>query len=96
MKAHDLVERDGRRCASGQQKVYARVQNFFLRPTSTTSVSDITHDHGYSAWLRLAPTRFLFVEAAYVHSIKLNDDAATPTLGFDMRSLFTRPNAQRH
>src|ERR1700676_1317460 len=37
-----------------------RVQNFFLLPTTTISVSDITHDRGYSAWLRLTPTRFLF------------------------------------
>jgi hypothetical protein len=81
---------------SGQQKAYAGVQNFFLLPTTTISVSDITHDHGYSAWLRLTPTRFLFVEAAYVHSIKLNDDAATVTLGVDVRSLFTRPGARQH
>jgi hypothetical protein len=81
---------------SGQQKAYAGVQNFFLLPTTTETVSQVTHDRGYTAYLRLTPTRSLFIEGAYVHSLELNTDAATLTVGVDVRSLFNRPRAQQH
>ena len=81
---------------SGQQKVYAGVQNFFLLPTTNETVSQITHDRGYTAYLRLTPTRSLFIEGAYVHSLELNTDAATLTIGVDVRSLFNRPMSQIH
>lgn len=81
---------------SGQQKVYAGTQNFFLLPTTTETASQITHDHGYTAFLRLTPTRSLYLEGAYVHSLELNDDAATVTLGVDVKSLFGRPAAHQH
>ncbi len=80
----------------GDQKAFGGGQNFFLLPTGNESVSDITHDHGYSAWVRFTPTRFVYAEVGYVHSIKLDNDAATLTLGFDLGSLFNRPSAQRH
>lgn len=80
----------------GDQKVYNGVTNFFLSPPQGETVSDVTHDRGYSAWLRLVAGRTFYIEAAYVHSIKLNNDAATVTLGVDLRSLFTRPSALQH
>lgn len=80
---------------SGSQKVYTAngITNFFITPAgvSSTTASDFTHDHGYSAFIRLNPTRFMYIEPAYVHSIKFNDDAATLTIGFDMRELFRHP-----
>jgi hypothetical protein len=78
---------------SGSQKLYSAngVQNFFLLPNgSAGSVSDLTHDRGYSAFLRINPTRFMYIEPAYVHSLKFNQDAATVTVGFDLRALFSR------
>lgn len=81
---------------AGDQKVYNGVTNFFLTPPAGETVSDVTHDRGYSAWLRLMGGRTFYIEAAYVHSIKLNNDAGTLTLGVDLRSLFTRPTALQH
>jgi hypothetical protein len=77
---------------SGSQKLYAAngIRNFFLLPNgSAGSVSDFTHDRGYSAFLRINPTRFMYIEPAYVHSLKFNQDAATVTVGFDVRALFS-------
>jgi hypothetical protein len=76
---------------SGSQKLYAAngIRNFFLLPNGTTgSVGDFTHDRGYSAFIRFNPTRFMYIEPAYVHSLKFNQDAATLTVGFDLRALF--------
>lgn len=73
---------------AGDQKVYINgVQNLFLLPPNITS-SNITHDRGYTAFARVTLSRYLFAEAAYVHSIPINDDAATITIGVDVRSLF--------
>lgn len=81
---------------AGTQKVYINgVQDLFLLPAGITA-SDITHDRGYTAFARVTLSRFLYAEAAYVHSIPLNDDAATVTLGVDVRSLFTRASSQAH
>jgi hypothetical protein len=75
---------------SGSQKVFAAngIQNFLL-PNGTSSSSDLTHDRGYSAFIRFNPTRFMYIEPAYVHSLKFNEDAATVTVGFDLRALFS-------
>ena len=77
---------------SGSQKVYTAngITNFFLSPAgvSSSTASDFTHDHGYSAFLRLNPTRFMYIEPAYVHSLKFDEDAATVTIGFDLRAMF--------
>jgi len=81
---------------AGDQKVYNGVTNFFLAPPPGETISDVTHDRGYSSWLRLMAGRTFYIEAAYVHSIKLNNDAGTLTLGIDLRSLFTRPSALQH
>jgi hypothetical protein len=51
-------------------------------------VSDLTHYRGYTAFFRLNPARFIDIEPAYVHSLKFNQDAATVTVGFDLRALF--------
>jgi hypothetical protein len=77
---------------SGSQKVYSAngVQNFFLLQNGTGSASDLTHDRGYSAFIRINPTHFMYVEPAYIHSTKLDQDAATLTVGFDLRELFGR------
>lgn len=81
---------------AGDQKVYINgVQDLFLLPAGV-SASDITHDRGYTAFARVTLSRYLYAEAAYVHSIPLNDDAATITLGIDVRSLFTRARAQAY
>jgi hypothetical protein len=81
---------------SGQQKAYAGIQNFFLLPTTNETIDQITHDHGYTGYVRIMPTRTLYLEAAYVHSMELNFDAATFTVGVDLKSLFSRPHAQQH
>jgi hypothetical protein len=76
---------------SGTQKAFINgtaVTNTFLFPTAANALSQATNDHGYSAWLRILPARFLYFEAGYVHSIEFNDDAATLTVGFDLRSMF--------
>lgn len=81
---------------AGTEKVYINgVQNLLLLPVGV-SASDITHDRGYTAFARVTLSRFLYAEAAYVHSIPLNDDAATVTFGVDVRSLFTRARGQAH
>jgi hypothetical protein len=74
---------------SGSQKVFAAngIQNFLLPNGTGSSGSDLTHDHGYSAFIRFNPTRFMYIEPAYVHSLKFNQDAATLTVGFDLRAL---------
>lgn len=80
----------------GDQKVFINgVQDLAILPNSIAP-SNVTHDRGYTAFVRVTPTRFMFMEAAYVHSIPLNDDAATVTLGFDLRSVFGRPSAVSH
>lgn len=79
---------------SGSQKLYTAngIQNFFLLPNGVggSTVSDLTHDRGYSAFIRYYPTRFLYIEPGYVHSLKLNQDAATLTLGIDIKGIFRR------
>jgi hypothetical protein len=72
----------------GNQKVYINgVEDLSLLPAGV-GVSDITHDRGYTAFTRLTFAHSLYAEAAYVHSIPLNDNAVTLTLGVDVRSLF--------
>ena len=75
----------------GSQKVFTAngVTNFFLQPNGPGDVSNLTHDRGYSAFVRFNPTRFMYIEPAYVHSLKLNTDAATLTVGFDLRAMFS-------
>ncbi len=81
---------------AGDQKVYINgVQDLLLLPAGV-GPSDITHDRGYTAFARVTLSRFLYAEAAYVHSIPLNDDAATITFGVNVRSLFGRARAQAH
>jgi hypothetical protein len=79
---------------SGSQKVFAAngITNFLLVPAgaSGATISQLTHDHGYAAFLRFNPTRAIYIEPAYVHSLKFDQDAATITLGFDLRALFGR------
>ena len=75
---------------SGTEKVYASggIQNFLLPTGSPGSPVDLLHDRGYTAFLRVNPTRFMYIEPAYVHSVKFDQDAATLTVGFDLRALF--------
>jgi hypothetical protein len=77
---------------SGSQKLYSfnGIHNFFLLPNGApATAADILHDRGYTAFLRVNPTRFMYIEPAYVHSVKFNQDAATVTVGFDLRALFS-------
>lgn len=77
---------------SGSQKLYSAngITNFFLLPNGVgpAEVSDLTHDRGYTAFVRFTHGNF-YVEPAYVHSLKLNSDAATLTIGVDVWSLLT-------
>lgn len=80
----------------GDQKVYINgVENLFLVPPNV-GVSNITHDRGYTAFARVNLAHSLFVEAAYVHSIPLNDDAATVSIGIDVRSLLSGAMGRAH
>lgn len=76
---------------SGTQKAFVNgvaVTNTFLFPTSANALAQATNDHGYSAWIRMVPTRYLYTEIGYVHSIEFNSNAVTLTVGFDLRSMF--------
>lgn len=76
---------------SGTQKAFVNgtpVTNEFLFPTAANTLAQATNDHGYSAFIRIIPTRFLYTEVGYVHSIEFNSDAVTLTVGFDLRSMF--------
>ncbi len=76
---------------SGTQKAFINGQtvvNTLLFPTAANALAETTNDHGYSAWIRLTPTRFLYTEVGYVHSIEFDSNAVTLTVGFDLRSMF--------
>ena len=76
---------------SGTQKAFINGQtvvNTLLFPTAANALAEATNDHGYSAWIRLTPTRFLYSEIGYVHSIEFDSNAVTLTVGFDLRSMF--------
>jgi hypothetical protein len=78
---------------SGSQKLFSSngITNFLLVPNGATAADvDVLHDRGYTAFIRINPTRFMYLEPAYVHSLKLDQDAATLTVGFDLRALFSR------
>ncbi len=76
---------------SGTQKAFVNgvpVTNTFLFPTAANALSEATNDHGYSAWMRMIPTRYLYTEIGYVHSIEFDSNSVTLTVGFDLRSMF--------
>ncbi len=76
---------------SGTQKAFVNgvpVTNTFLFPTAANALSEATNDHGYSAWIRMIPTRYLYTEIGYVHSIEFDSNSVTLTVGFDLRSMF--------
>lgn len=58
---------------------------------SAQELRSFTHDRGFSSWIRFDPTRFLFAEVGYDHSIRLRQDSASITLGVNLRSLFGKP-----
>jgi len=80
----------------GDQKVYINGAQDLAILSNDIAPTNITHDRGYTAFVRVTPTRFMFAEAAYVHSLALDTDAATVTLGFDLRSIFGRPSGVAH
>jgi hypothetical protein len=76
---------------AGPQKIYGGgASDFFLFPNGVppSDASSLTHDRGYTAFVCLNHGVFYF-QPAYVHSIKLNDDAATVTVGVDLWALLT-------
>jgi hypothetical protein len=82
---------------SGSQKLYSAggIQNFFLLPNGFAgNPDDVLHDRGYTAFIRLNPFKSIYIEPAYVHSTKFDIDAATVTVGIDLRGLFG--GRQRH
>ena len=62
--------------------------NTLLFPTVANALAETTNEHGYSAWIRLTPTRYLYSEIGCVHSIEFDSNAVTLTVGFDLRSMF--------
>ena len=90
--------------ASAYQFVPAGRQQFFGTLTGNSSssgtaatgqiLSDYTHDRGYSAWVRFTPGRVLYTELGYDHSIRLRQDAASITIGFDLTPLLRRPTVR--
>jgi hypothetical protein len=73
---------------SGQEKIFA--QNLLVQPSGSLTVSDITHDHGATAFVRFSPARFLYIQPSYVHNIQLDDNAVTFRVGIDFRSAANR------
>jgi hypothetical protein len=73
---------------SGQEQIFA--QNLRVQPSGSLTVSDITHDHGATAFVRFSPTRFIYIEPSYVHNIQLDDNAVTFRVGIDFRSATSR------
>jgi hypothetical protein len=74
----------------GNQKVYGNGAQPALL-VGNESLSQVTHDRGYEAWVKITPVRFLYLTGGYAHSIKFNQDAATFGIGIDVVGLFKRP-----
>jgi hypothetical protein len=76
---------------AGTQKIAGQpVTSATANPTLTPAATLADHDRGYSSWVRLLSSRFLYTQVGYNHSIKLDQDAATVTVGFDFTSLLRR------
>ncbi len=76
---------------SGSEKLYSAggIQNFFLLPNGTAgNPDDLLRDRGYTAFIRINPLKSIYIEPAYVHSTKFDIDAATVTIGIDLRGVF--------
>jgi hypothetical protein len=73
---------------SGNEQIFS--QNLLVQPAGSLTVSQITHDHGITTFIRLAPTRFLYIEPSFVHNFELNDNAIAFRIGMDFRSATTR------
>lgn len=56
--------------------------------TVTPTAALLTHDRGVSAWVRLLSSRYVYTQVGYNHSLKLDQDAATVTIGFDVTRMF--------
>jgi hypothetical protein len=55
--------------------------------TVTPTAALLTHDRGVSTWVRLLSSRYVYTQVGYNHSTKLDQDAATVTVGFDVTRL---------
>lgn len=72
---------------AGTQKIAGQpIQNSTLTPLAILA----DHDRGYSAWVRVFSSHYLYTQVGYNHSIKLDEDAATVTLGLDLTPLFRK------
>lgn len=72
---------------AGTQKIAGQpLPNVTLTPDALL----LDHDRGYSAWVKLLTTHYLFTQVGYNHSIKLDEDAATLTIGLDLTPLLRR------
>jgi hypothetical protein len=83
---------------SGKQTLFNGISASVLPPPPPTAgggptVDEITHDWGSTLFVRFFPTRFLYAQAGYVHSMKYGADTATLTLGVDLTSLFQKAKA---
>lgn len=76
---------------AGTQKIAGQpLTNTTTNPTLTPAALLADHDRGYSAWVRLLSSHYLYTQVGYNHSIKLDQDAATVTLGFDFTPLLRK------
>jgi outer membrane protein W len=72
---------------AGTQKISGQpILNTTLTPLAILA----DHDRGYSAWVRLLSTHYVYTQVGYNHSIKLDEDAATVTVGFDFTPLLRK------
>lgn len=72
---------------AGTQKIAGQpIANSTVTPTASL----IDHDRGFSTWVRIPSSHLLYTQVGYNHSIKLDEDAATVTVGLDFTSLLRR------
>lgn len=72
---------------AGTQKIAGQpLPNTTLTPLAILA----NHDRGISTWVRLFSSDYIYTQVGYNHSFKLDEDAATVTLGFDFTPLFRK------
>lgn len=72
---------------AGTQKVAGQpLLNSPLTPTAAL----LDHDRGYSAWVKILSSHYMYTQVGYNHSLKLDQDAATVTVGLDFTSLLRK------
>jgi hypothetical protein len=75
---------------AGHQRVFGGAPASSALPAPAPDTSQLTHDNGLSAFVRLIPTQYLYAQIGYVHSVELSQNAATFTVGVDVLTLIRR------